>query len=239
MEPVAGIIVGSVDVGDSDRIVRVLTAEHGRISMMVRRARSSRKRWGGLIEVGNLLTLQLKKGRGDLFMLNGADLLSAPRKARADLVRIAMLAYGCELCAALAPDTHPAPKLTRLLLTWLKLLEAEAMPGMASRVALDGKALTFAGLTPSLIRCARCGLPLDGGCTWDPEAGGAQHDHCGGGGQIPSSVLAQFETLRRTPLAETTNVDAPPARWCGILTDFAQHHLRRPIKSRNLLEELS
>jgi len=236
MGPLEAVVIGTVDLGEADRIARLLSPDQGRWSVMVRRARASRKRFAGLLQTGNQVVLHTHRGRGQLPVLSSGDLARGPRRARADLDRIALLAYGCELCAALAPEHHPAHRLYRLLVTWLDLLEGEALPGEASRMALEAKALTFAGLTPALVRCARCGGPVEDPMVFDPEAGGALHSRCGGGRAVSTHQLLTLEALRRTPLAATPSAQAPPVRW--LLSDFTQHQLGRPLRSRGLLEGL-
>jgi DNA repair protein RecO (recombination protein O) len=231
------IVVGSVDVGESSRIVRLLTPSEGRISVVVRGARSSKRRWAGLLDPGTRLRADVKKGRGDLAVLANAELIAGPKRARDDLERLAQLAYGCEICAALAPEHHPAPKLYGLLEAWLDLVEAEPGPSPASRVALEAKALTFAGLAPALVRCARCQAVLDDPAMFDAAAGGALHARCGGGAPVLAAACAAVDGLRRTPLAETPAAPLPPGfRW--LLSDFARWHLGHDLRSRGLLEEI-
>ncbi len=232
-----GVVVGGVDVGDHHRIARFLTAEHGRVDLMVYGARSSRGRWVGLLEVGTQLRVERRRSRGDLDVAAAAERIAAPRRARGELERIALLGYGCELCAALAPTDHSAHKLTRLLVTWLALLEGEATPGDASRVALEAKALTFAGLAPALVRCAVCGDPLDGAPMFSAEAGGAVHPRCGGGEPVPLEALIAAEHLRRTPLAATPPLPSPPGPRF-LLAEFVEHQLGRALKSRAVLASL-
>ena len=230
------VVVGAVDYGAADRIVRLLSAEEGRSAVMARRARSARSRHAGL-DVGSLVGVQMRQGRGRLPYVTGVDPVRLPRRARTDLDRLALLAYGCELCAALAPEHHEAPRLFGLLDTWLQLLEEEGTPGPASRVALEAKALTFAGLAPQLVICARCGEPLEDPAVFDPEAGGGVHARCGGGKSVPVRLLHAIEALRRTPTAQSIGYALAPEGW-WLLSDFTQHQLAKPLKSRPLLEGL-
>ncbi|MBX2800938.1 MAG: DNA repair protein RecO [Myxococcales bacterium] len=233
-----GIVVGTLDVGEADRIVRLLTASLGRHSVLALRARASKKRFGGLLDPGTQLRLQRGRRRSGLEVVQSADRISGPDVARTDLMRITLVAYGCELCAGLAPEATPAPKLYRLLQVWLELLEGETPPTEASRLALEAKALTFAGLTPALVRCAVCSEDLDDPAVFDPEAGGALHARCGGGGHILAATAIELEALRRTPLADTPHHQVTSSSpW--VLSDFVQHHLGRGLNSRGMLETLS
>jgi DNA repair protein RecO len=201
---------------------------------MVRRARGRKGQLGALLDLGNQLSVSARPSKGELDILVSADIVRAPLRARDTYERIALLTYACEICSALAPEYCEAPKHFRLLQAALEVLEGEAEPTSATRVALEAKALTFSGLQPSLLRCARCGSALEDHARFDHLAGGATHEHCGSGPQLTRDALQQCEDLRRTPLADT-----PGTPLCGLelewlLADFVQHQLGSALKSRAL-----
>lgn len=237
MEPIEGIVVGGVDLGEADRLVRLLTPTEGRIAVVARQARKSRRRYAGATELGTRLRVTRGPTRSGLQVIADLERLSGADHARDEVERIALLGYGCELCAGLAPEGGPAEKLYRLLETWLDLLEGAERPGTASRIALEAKAATFAGLAPALVSCAACGERLDDPAVFDPESGGGLHARCGGGRPVATDALYGFEVLRRTPLAATVGMPAPAGPdW--LLSDFLQHQLGRALLSRALLEAL-
>ncbi len=235
-EPLDAIVTGAVDFGDHDRVVRVLTARDGRGAILARGARTGRKPWAALLEAGSRVSLELKRGRGPLPLVLDVAPVHRPRRARDDLERLALLAYGVELCAALAPEHGEAERLFRLTAAWLDLLEGDAAPGPASRQALEGKALTFAGYAPTLVMCAVCGERLTAPAAFVPDAGGGTHVACAPGPAVDPDALIRLEALRRTPLADTPGVR--PARPLGLLTDFAVWHLGAPLRARALVDEL-
>ena len=215
----------------------MVTAEQGRLSFVVRGVRSSKKRWAGVFDLGNVVRCRLGSRRSNLPRLHEAECLETPRKARQELDRVALLAYGLEVCSGLAPEHDEAGKLYTLLRTWLLVLEAEVAPASAARVALEGKALTFAGIAPRLVRCVRCAEEACDPLRFDADSGGVLHQHCGGGRSLASQTAAVVEGLRRTPLAETLGREAPgEAR--ALLADFIEYQLARAIRSRGLVDEL-
>lgn len=232
------IVLGRTDLGESDRIVRLLTEAQGRVDAVARGARRSRRRFGGALEPGTRGVARWQRGRGELPTLVSFDVLRAPHAVRDDYDRLVLLGYGCDLLAVLSERDLAADKGYGLLGAWLALLEGAGRPAAASRLALEAKALTFAGLTPALVRCATCGRPLDDPARWSAEAGGGVHEACGAGGNtVRASALAELEDLRRTPLARTVDRDAPEgARY--LLMDFVEHHARRRLPSRALLDTL-
>jgi DNA repair protein RecO (recombination protein O) len=223
-------VVGGLDLGESDRVVRLLSASRGRVSVLARRARASKRRFAGMFEAGNAIRVSAR-GRGDLAAVTAVDLVRTPLRAREDLDRIAYLAYGCEICAALAPEDSAADRLFGLLESWLARLEGPSVPPIAARLALEAKALTFAGLAPRLVDCSRCGGPIDDPAVWDPDIGGAAHARCAGGRPVLASVLRGLEKLRRTPL---NDVESGLSTW--ILTDAIEHQLARRLHSRAMLD---
>jgi len=221
------VVIGGADLGESDRIVRLLSPRIGRFSVVARRARVSKRRFAGAFEVGNEVVIDARGG--DLPAVSVVEIVRAPRRAREDLLRIALLCYGCEVVGGLAPEHDAAERLHGLLLSWLARLEDPVPPPSGLRVAFEAKALTFAGFGARLTTCARCGEPLADPVTWDPEGGG-RHRECAPGPAVSAALLLEIERLRRTPLAE---LRVGPETW--LLTDAVEHHLGRRLNSRALL----
>lgn len=226
----AAIVVGRTDLGESDRIVRMVTASHGRVDAVARGARRSRQRFGGALDPGTRGVARWQLGRGSMPTLVELNDIRAPKRAREDWARLILLAWGCEVVTVLTGPS-PEPRLHRLLDTWLDLLEGEVAPTDASRVALEAKALTFAGLAPALRLCPRCGRALHGTVRWSEGAGGGVHAGCGTGSPVPAEGLATLDVLRHTPLADTPGREVPAAvRW--VLADFIAWHAGAPLRAR-------
>jgi DNA repair protein RecO (recombination protein O) len=237
------ILVGQSDYRESDRIVKLLCAEHGLISAVARSARASRRRFGGSLDPGNRLAAILKRGRGELWHLQEVTLLDGRTHSRSDLDRLTLLVYACEAIAALARRDYAEPQLFGLLQVACLLIDAAPTPpGALFRMALEAKALTFAGLTPGLVRCVDCTEPLRSGGPWtfDPTRGGALHHRCDRNGGRPISLrwLNTIEGGRRTPLKDLTAATAPPGpAW--LLAEIIEAHTEQPLRSRSVLVSLN
>ncbi len=229
------VVVGRQDYGEADRIVRLLSAELGRISVLARHARKSRRRFGGRLDLSNVLTVTVKRGRGELYLLTDCDLEAGHPHLRGDLYRLSLAGYACELCAGLAQEDRPEPRLFGLLEVALLVLEAASSePARAFRAGLEAKALTFGGLTPSLEGCAVCHEGLDEPLAWSPEAGGACHRRCADGEAISPRWVAAVEAARRTPLRDLVDVELPPGpRWA--LHELYRWQVGKPLKSAEVL----
>ena len=63
-ENTQAVILRSVDVAESDRILHLLVPEHGRLTVVAKGARRSAKRFAGTLDLFNHLSVALHRRRG-------------------------------------------------------------------------------------------------------------------------------------------------------------------------------
>jgi DNA repair protein RecO (recombination protein O) len=231
-------LLRSVDYGESDRVLTLLTEHRGRIAAIARGARRSQKRFGGALEPFALLEVALARGRGELWRLTEATLVEAHPGLSRDLARIGAAAFVLELVRELAPEDQPEPGLFRSIEEVLGLLasaEGTAVAALAFGAAL--RVLALAGIAVSVTACTACGKPVPAGrkVLFDPRRGGVVCSACGGGPIALSAVaLALLVQLERTLLADLARV-APPDPIVDevdrTLTAFLEQRLERPLRS--------
>ncbi len=118
------IVLRTVDYGESDRVVTLLSRERGKVSAFARGARASRKRFGGALEPFTLLTAEVRvRGGSELLGLDSTHVLRGHGGIRGDLARIACAAYAAELARELVRDHEPHEELFELLVGYLELLD--------------------------------------------------------------------------------------------------------------------
>ncbi len=228
------IVVGRQDYGESDRILRLLTPDEGKVSVL---ARGARRRHAGL-DIGVTAVVRLRRGRGDLETLVSGEAIAGHVHLRDGLGRLATAIYACELCGALAREGQPELRLYGLLDMALTLLDANGEdPQPAFLLGLEGKALTFAGIGPVLDRCVVCADPIEVGMGFSIEAGGLLHRRCGSGEPVTQAYAAALEAARRAPLRDLLDASLPEGRR-GLLSDAVSAHLGRALPSRIVLDAL-
>lgn len=239
------IVLRTVDYGESDRVVTLLTAERGKLAAFARGARASRRRFGGALEPFTLLAVEARERRGaELLWLASAQVERGFGTLRGDLARIACAAYACELARELTRDAEPHPDLFQLLCAYLTSLDA-APPAAAGLRAFEIGALRSAGLGPRLDCCARCGqAPAEGTRRrFDPAHGGLLCQRCAAFASPAARDLSP-ETARAL-----LHLDARGAAGAELgpevareareaLTAFIEYHLGRRLQSRRFLDEL-
>ncbi len=242
------IVLRTVDYGESDRVVSLLSLERGKLSAFARGARASRRRFGGALEPFTLLAAEVSDRSGsDLMVLESVTVSRAFGGIRSDLARIACAGYACELARELVRDHEPHAELFELLASYLGRLDSAPARPWALR-AFELGALRAAGLMPRLDACARCGEPLSAEgperLRFDPGQGGFLCRSCPW--TAPRGLDAAPATARSLARLQKGGLDAaeaeplPPAgaEARDLLSAFIEHHLGRRLASRRFLDEV-
>jgi DNA repair protein RecO (recombination protein O) len=243
------IVLRTVDTGESDRVVTLLSRERGKVAAFARAARASRRRFGGALEPFTLVAAEVRERAGaELLGLESVTALDAFGGIRADLARIACAAYATELARDLVRDHEPHDDLFELLAAYLAGLDAgPARP--AGLRAFELGALRAAGLLPRLDACARCGGALAPGrsARLDPAHGGVLCAGCAplASPAAPSLAAATAAALARLAegglAAAAAEPLAPPAgrEARDALAAFIEHHLGHRLAARRFLDEVA
>lgn len=242
-----GVVLKTVDFGESDRVVTLLTLERGKVSTFARAARASRRRFGGALEPFTLLDAEVHERRGaELLSLDTVSVVQGFGAIRTDLARIGCAGYACDLARELVRDSEPHAELAALLIDYLRRLDA-APARPAGLRAFELGALRAVGFMPRLRECARCGRPIasSGQIPFNPAEGGVMCDGCARSapGTIrlsaaTASALAGLQSgglaaADAEPLSRETAREARAALSC-----FIEHHLGKTLPSRKFLDEI-
>src|SRR6476646_8303901 len=108
---VLGVVLRTTPLRESDLLVVLLTAEHGRITAVARGARKSQRRFAGALQLLVLGRYQLgRRPRGELWGLDSADVEREWTALASELFPGAHESYSAELVAALLPAESPEPE---------------------------------------------------------------------------------------------------------------------------------
>jgi len=184
-ENTPALILRSVDVAESDRILHLLLPDHGRLTAVAKGARRSAKRFLGALDLFNHLRVSVHRRRGSaITRLEQAVLVHQYAPLRSDAARFALGCYLLELLDRLAPEGGAPREMQRVFRFALDSFEAIAAqrPDPALRTILELRALDALGLRPELRRCIGCGRELTG----EPAVG----FHIADGGPVCAACAA-------------------------------------------------
>ena len=147
-----GLIIKEQTVGESDRLVTILTRDEGVVRAFARRAKNlkdSKNAGTGLLCYSRL---KLSRGR-DTYNVNEAFPIEVFFDLRRDITALALAQYFCELSVELVPDGAESGDYLRLVLT-------PCIFEQAGRPEAQLKAIVSCGCSPSPAICRTwCAVP--------------------------------------------------------------------------------
>ena len=168
------LILRTYPLGETSKIVILLTRERGKLRAVAKGARSGRPRYQSALEPLSQVRVSLYGKQGaELFRLGECELLrSAFRAASRGLEASLALSFFAELLDAFSLDGEADDAVYRLALAVLAASEAGSSIDLLARY-LEAWLLRLHGLYPPLDHCAGChgGLPA-GELSYDAVARG-------------------------------------------------------------------
>jgi len=230
--------------GESDRIVTLLTEQHGKLSGIAKGAKNSRRRFGGTLEpFVRVRAVFRQRTSSDLVFLLRCEHLGTFGAFTRDLDRFAAGTYALELTDRMVFGRESGREVYGLLDEALGLLDRGAAIDPVLR-AFELHLLAASGYQPVFGRCRTCGTEAaDHGVLYLAlERGGVVCRRCVRGGEpvrpVAAATALALARLAGGPLAAAVGGVAP-----GLLAEVAtvvEHLLGAatsgPLRSRAFLE---
>jgi DNA repair protein RecO (recombination protein O) len=155
LEEVHGIVVSVTDISERDRILSLLTAERGMISVYAAGARQLKNRYMAATQpfcYGKFLLAE-QAGR---FTIREAELEEIFYELRTDITRAALASYICEVIGYTGTE-QPDTELLRLTLNTLYAVSRGLYPLPHIKAAFELRVAALLGFMPDVDACAFCG----------------------------------------------------------------------------------
>ncbi len=234
-----GVVLRTHKLGEADRIITLLTREHGRVRAVAKGVRRTTSRFGARLEPGSHVDVMFARGR-TLDIVTQAESRGAyGAHAAGDYGAFTAVSAMLEAADKLVvEDGEPALQQFLLLLGGLRAICDQ---GRAPAQVLDAfllRSLSVAGYAPSFEECARCGAPGPHQA-FHVSAGGMLCPDC----RLPGSARPSAETVRvlgallsgEWPVVETA--DPRHLRQAsGLVAAYLSWHLERGLVSLAVLE---
>ncbi len=164
-----GLVLRETEYRESSRIITVLTATHGKLTVSAKGA----KRKGSKIAASTQLLAYSEMtlfAQRDRYILTEARSLELFRGLRESLEGLALGSYFAELLDTLSDEDVPDPELLPLGLNALYAVSENVRENALVKAAFELKLLCQTGFAPELAHCCVCGgepvdpvISLDGG----------------------------------------------------------------------------
>ena len=231
-----GVVLRTHKLGEADRIISVLTRNHGKVRAVAKGVRKTKSRFGARLEPPTHLQLQLYEGRGELHIVDQAETIDHFGVIRTDLERLTRAVSMLEAADQLGLEGEPNPALYQMLLGALRALAGHSGPLVLPAFFL--KVLALEGFRPIVDTCVECGTE-DDLVAFDLEAGGMHCREHRLGVSISPDAVVLLQDILGGRLGSALNVVASPATQeiDHLATRSMEHHLERRLRSVAILDQ--
>ncbi|KEP40422.1 DNA repair protein RecO [Mycobacterium kansasii] len=233
------VVLRQHKLGEADRIVTLLTRDHGLVRAVAKGVRRTRSKFGARLEPFAHIDAQLHPGRN----LDIVTQVVSVDAFATDIVNdYGRYTCGCamlETAERLAGEERaPAPALHRLTVGALRAVADGRRPRDLLLDAYLLRAMGIAGWAPALTECARCATPGPHRA-FHIAAGGSVCAHCRPAGATtpPLGVLELMSALHDGDWAAAEQAPQSHRGYVsGLVAAHLQWHLERQLKTLPLVE---
>ncbi|MGI8847339.1 MAG: DNA repair protein RecO [Candidatus Dormibacteria bacterium] len=154
-----GIVLRRIDYADCDRILTVLTREHGKVGVIARGVRKANSRLAAFTDLFSVSRMHLARGRGELLVLTQAEVIAQVDGRKPQ--RAACAAVIVELTDRVLESHHPDPEIFDLVAAALVASGNPARDPRTGLVWFVQRMIDRLGYAPQLRACATCGEDLN------------------------------------------------------------------------------
>ena len=172
-----GLIIKEQTVGESDRLVTLLTADFGLVKAFVRRAKTFKNQNVSSTSLFVYGDFTLYKGR-DAYVVDSATPIEVFFDLRSDIETLSLAQYFAQLTYFLGAEEHPAPETLRLVLNALHLLCKGEKSHRLIKAVVEMRMLCLGGYMPNILACYRCGAYDSDMMFFDVEEGCIYCENC-------------------------------------------------------------
>lgn len=234
----AAIVLRTQKLGEADRIITLLTRNHGKVRAVAKGVRKTTSRIGSRLEPAMIVDVQLYEGRS-LDTVSQVELIAPYGDAISqDYSSFTACAAMLETADRLCEDRDRVLAQFNLLAGALAAMAQQQIPAFLVLDAYLIRAVATAGWTPSFIDCAGCGAPGPHRF-FNVPAGGAVCPECrppASSVPAPATFLLMEALLQGNWMAVAASDDATRRQSSGYIAAYVQWHTEHGVRSLRLVD---
>lgn len=235
------VVIRTSRLGEADRIITLLTREHGRIRAVAKGVRRTKSKFGARLEPASTIDVQLHTGKTFDIITEAVSKENFGDELSSDYQKWTIASAILETAERFTLNEHEPSKQQYLLV--VGALRSLAREEHAPSLILDAfllRSLAVGGYAPALESCFRC--EKSGPHRFFSLAGGGSVcSDCrpSGSATVSSDALALMGALISGEWSSADNVEQKVQREAsGVVAAYLQFHLERSLRSLPLVERV-
>jgi DNA repair protein RecO (recombination protein O) len=237
------IVLRRLDYGEADRILTLLSREHGKFSAIAKGARKSRRQ--GALDLFSHSRMMIAKGH-NLDVVAQVERRGDARHIAGDLRRTGYASLVAEVVDKVLEDRHPVDEIFELVLETIARLNTPERSSRADAAWFLMRVLDLLGYQPQLFECPGCNRQLPEASGWfSPLLGGILCAGCAGQRQAGSPVSVSALKVLRVMAGSDAELYDRLKLSDDLLSEIEQaleaqleYHLDRHLKSLDVIRTI-
>ncbi len=172
-----GLVIREVNTGEADKIITVLTAEEGKISIAAKNARRAKSSLSAGSQLFAYSEYMLFKGK-ELYNMSSCQVIEPNYEIRNDIEKLTYCSHILELISDNVQEGEPSEEILRLLLNTLYVISKTNRPLKLITVVFELRLMSLLGYEPHVISCVNCGKAQDESMYFDFDSSGLVCKDC-------------------------------------------------------------
>lgn len=235
------VVIRTSRLGEADRIITLLTREHGRIRAVAKGVRRTKSKFGARLEPASTIDVQLHTGKTFDIITEAVSKENFGDELSADYQKWTIASAILETAERFTLNEHEPSKQQYLLV--VGALRSLARDEHAPSLILDAfllRSLAVGGYAPALESCFRC-EKTGPHRFFSLAGGGSVCSDCrpSGSATVSSEALVLMGALISGEWSSADDVEQKVQREAsGVVAAYLQFHLERSLRSLPLVERV-
>ena len=200
-----GLVIREQSIGESDKLITVLTAKHGLVRAFSRGAKKTKSKKLAATSLLAYSDFTFTKAR-DAFSVEDALVKEVFFELREDVQKMALAQYFCELAYEFCEEEFESEEILRLFLNALWLLKDGKKPTAFIKAVTELRLMSLSGYMPDLVACDKCGEYETESMYFNSESGKLYCGNCAPGAYSKCISLAVVTAMRYVSFSEFDKV---------------------------------
>ncbi len=196
-----GLVIREQSIGEADRLITVLTAQHGIVRAFSRGAKKTKSKKlaaTSLLAYSDFTFVKTK----DAYSVEDALVKEVFFELRQDVEKMALAQYFCELANEFCDEDYESGEVLRLFLNALWLLKGSKKKPLLIKSVTEMRLMSLSGYMPALVGCDNCGEYESDIMYFSPEGGKIYCENCLPVGQRYSVNASVIQAMRYVSLSD-------------------------------------
>ncbi len=240
----AGLVIREQTVGESDRLITVLTAQYGLVRAFSRGAKKAKSKKLASTALLAYSDFSFNK-RKETFSVDEAIVNEVFFNLRNDVEKMALAQYFCQLADEFCEEDYESEEILRLFLNALWLLNEEKKTPRFIKAVVELRLMSLAGYMPALLSCDRCGEYESKMMYFTPDSGKIYCENCLPNGKKYSLSASVIQAMRFVALSDFEKIfsfnlsDEALESFSYVSEDYLLHKTERNFKTLEFYKNIT